>query len=133
MLRRLDNIDILCADLPAMVAFYRDVLELPELLGYHPEEGWAGFQAGDVSLFLIAVDTPHAGRRIPGSGPAGLESFAFAVDDLDEAIVELERRGVTWVAEIVESPWYRYRSFYDPDGNLLHLTMPDRKALGLEA
>jgi isopenicillin-N N-acyltransferase-like protein len=60
-----------------------------------------------------------------------LESYAFAVDDLDQAIVEFDRRGVTWAAEIVESPWYRYRSFYDPDGNLMHLTQPDREALGL--
>lgn len=132
VLRRLDNIDILCGDLPAMVAFYRDVLGLPELLGYHEEEGWAGFQAGDVSLFLIAVDAPHAGRRTPGAGPAGFESFAFAVDDLEEAMAELERRGVTWSADIVESPWYRYRSFHDPEGNLLHITVPDRAALGLE-
>ena len=131
MLRRLDNIDVLCVDLPAMVAFYRDVLELPSLLGYNVQEGWAGFQAGDVSLFLIAVEAPHAGRRIPGQGPAGLESYAFAVDDLEQAIEEFDRRGVTWAAETVTSPWYRYRSFYDPDGNLLHLTQPNREALGL--
>ena len=47
------------------------------------------------------------------------------------AIAEFERRGVTWAAEVVESSWYRYRSFYDPEGNILHLTMPDRAALGL--
>jgi isopenicillin-N N-acyltransferase-like protein len=128
---RLDNIDVLCNDLDAMVAFWRDVLEVPLLFPYHPDSGWAGFQAGDVTVYLIRVDADPPLRRVPGVGPAGFESFAFAVPDLDEAIVELTRRGVEWAGEVVESDWYRYRSFYDPEGNLLHVTVPDRVALGL--
>ena len=106
-----------------MVPFYRDVLGLPFVLPYEPDQGWAGFQAGDVTIFLIGRPSRRS-RRIPGAGPPGIESFAFEVDDLEEAIAELERRGVTWAADIVESPWYRYRSFYDPEGNLLHITGP---------
>ena len=131
LLRRLDNIDVLCAELEPMVAFYRDVLGLPFVLPYTPDEGWAGFQAGDVTLFLIEVGGERPPRRVPGAGPAGLESFAFQVDDLDAAVAELSRRGVEWASDVVESPWYRYRSFYDPEGNLLHVTVPDRRALGL--
>lgn len=129
---RLDNIDVLCNDLDAMVAFWRDVLEVPLLFPYDRDSGWAGFQAGDVTVYLIQVDADPPLRRIPGAGPAGLESFAFAVPDLDEAIAELTRRGVVWASEVVESDWYRYRSFYDPEGNLLHVTVPDRSALGLD-
>ena len=132
MLKRLDNIDVLCADVATMERFYREVLELPHVLPYDPEQGWAGFQAGDVTIFLIGSSEQHGPRAIPGAGPPGFESFAFQVDDLDQAIAEFERRGVTWAADVVESPWYRYRSFYDPEGNILHLTMPDRVALGLD-
>ena len=128
---RLDNIDVLCRDLEAMVRFYRDTLEVPLLFPYERESGWAGFQAGDVSIYLIEVDAAPPLRRTPGAGPAGLESFAFAVPDLEAAIAELSERGVEWAGEIVESDWYRYRSFYDPEGNLLHVTVPDRAALGL--
>lgn len=128
---RLDNIDVLCRDLDAMVAFYRDTLEVPLLFPYDRESGWAGFQAGDVSIYLIRIEGEAPRRRVPGAGPAGLESFAFAVPDLEAAIEELTRRGVEWAGEIVESDWYRYRSFYDPEGNLLHVTVPDRVALGL--
>jgi glyoxylase I family protein len=131
-LRRLDNIDVLCVDLDRMVPFYRDVIGLPFVLPYERSQGWAGFQAGDVSIFLIEIGGEPPVRRVPGAGPAGLESFAFAVDDLEEAIAELDAHGVSWAAEIVESAWYRYRSLYDPEGNLLHLTVPDRVALGLE-
>ena len=130
--RRLDNIDVLCVDLDRMVPFYRDVIGLPFVLPYERSEGWAGFQAGDVSIFLIEIGAEAPVPRIPGAGPPGLESFAFAVDDLEEAIAELDAHGVSWAAEIVESPWYRYRSLYDPEGNLLHVTVPDRVALGLE-
>ena len=52
------------------------------------------------------------------------------MDDLDEAIAELDRRGVSWAGDIVESPWYRYRGFHDPEGNLIYITRPDDRALG---
>jgi hypothetical protein len=32
----------------------------------------------------------------------------------------------------VVSPWYRYRGFHDPDGNVLYLSLPDKAALGAE-
>ena len=131
LLGRLDNIDVLVADLERMAPFYRDVLGLPLLFPYVREDGWAGFQAGDVSIYLIEVGGDLSARRVPGAGPAGIESFAFAVDDLDAAIAELDQAGVEWAAEVVESEWYRYRSFYDPEGNVLHVTVPDRARLGL--
>lgn len=127
----LDNLDVLCGDLEAMVSFYRDILELPLLFPYDPDAGWAGFQAGAVSIYLIRVEGTSPPRRTPGAGPPGLESFAFAVPDLEAAIAELTRRGVEWAGEIVESAWYRYRGLYDPEGNLLYVTVPDRVALGL--
>ena len=116
LLGRLDNIDVLVADLGRMAPFYRDVLRLPLLFPYVREDGWAGFQAGDVSVYLIEVGGGAPTRRVPGAGPAGIESFAFAVDDLDAAIADLDQAGVEWAAEVVESEWYRYRSFYDPEG-----------------
>ncbi len=129
---RVDNIDVLCRDLDAMVAFYRDTVGVPLLFPYDPESGWAGFQAGDVSIYMIRIEGEGQERRVPGEGPPGFESFAFAVPDLEEGIDELTAKGVEWASEIVESDWYRYRSFYDPEGNLLHLTVPDRPALGLD-
>ena len=131
LLGRLDNIDVLVADLERMAPFYRDVLGLPLLFPYVRDDGWAGFQAGDVSIYLIEVGGDAPTRRVPGAGPAGIESFAFAVDELDAAIAELDRAGVEWAADVVESDWYRYRSFYDPEGNVLHVTGPDRATLGL--
>jgi catechol 2,3-dioxygenase-like lactoylglutathione lyase family enzyme len=131
MLKRLDNIDVYCSDLAGMVDFYRGVLGLEFNLPYRPDQGWAGFTAGDVTIYLIeSEDGSHAPRRGPGASPPGLDSFAFEVADLDAAMAELERRGVAWAGEVVESPWYRYRGFHDPEGNLLYITRPDDRALG---
>ena len=130
MLKRLDNVDVYCARLEPMVGFYRDTLGLEFVLPYQPDEGWAGFTAGDVTIYLIETGEGSLdGPRQPGGSP-GLDSFAFEVDDLDAAIAELDRRGVSWAGDIVDSPWYRYRGFHDPEGNLLYITRPDDRALG---
>lgn len=126
-LKRLDNIDIACSDVEPMVAFYRDVLGLPLRLPYEPGQGWVGFRAGDVVIYVIEEksSSPHPAPRLTGrDNPPGLDSIAFEVEDLDDAIAELDAKGVGWAGEIVESEWYRYRGFHDPEGNLLYLTIP---------
>jgi catechol 2,3-dioxygenase-like lactoylglutathione lyase family enzyme len=130
MLRRLDNIDITCRDFDEMVAFYHGVLGLPFLQPYDRSSGWAGLRIGSVALYLL--EDPEAAKH---PGPAELpwvRGLGFEVDDLDEAIAWLDGKGVRWEGDIVVSPWYRYRGFYDPDGNVLYLSLPDKVALGAE-
>lgn len=124
-LKRLDNIDVLCSDVNTLVAFYGDLLGLPLRLPYEPGQGWAGFRAGDVVIYFIeeGVGAHPAPRRTGGENPPGIDSFAFEVDDLDDAIAELDG-SVPWAGEIVASEWYRYRGFHDPEGNLVYLTEP---------
>jgi len=130
MLKQLDNVDIVCQNLDVLVPFYRDVLALPEAHPYHKEQGWAGFKAGNVTLYLIVVTPGNSAEEARVAAPIGerpgLESLAFEVDDLDEAVGWLSRRGVVWATEVIESPWYRYRGFRDPEGNLLYVTRPTR-------
>ena len=127
--KRLDNIDVLCADVEPMRAFYGEVLGLPLRLPYEPGQGWVGFRAGDVVIYLIEKESgphpPHPPPRFSGAAnPPGIDSFAFEVDSLDDAIAELDARGVSWAGEIIESEWYRYRGLHDPEGNLVYLTEP---------
>lgn len=139
---RLDNMDIVVKDFPAMVDFYKNVLGLPlHPHGYEPEKGWAMFMCGDVDLVLLSVpDADREERQRTGNyfaDPAGVHSFAIQVADLDEAVVELDKHNVPWADRMMvygaggflESPpegdfdgmWYRFRSFYDPEGNVTHL------------
>jgi isopenicillin-N N-acyltransferase-like protein len=125
-LKRLDNIDISVTDVDALVPFYRDLLGLRFRLPYEPGQGWAGFIAGDVVIYLIeeSATAPHPAPRLTGGdNPPGIDSIAFEVDSLDAAIAELDGR-VPWAGEIVTSDWYSYRGFHDPEGNLIYLTMP---------
>jgi len=133
--KRLDNIDVLCESVEALVPFYRDLLGLPLRLPYEPGQGWIGFEAGDVVIYMIEVGAeahpPHPPPRLTGgANPPGIDSFAFEVEDLDAAIAELDARGAVWAGEIVRSEWYRYRGLHDPEGNLVYLTEPllDRQA-----
>ena len=141
-LKRLDNMDIVVNDFATMVDFYRNVLGLPlHPHGYEPEKGWAMFMCGDVDLVLLSVPDADRGERQRtadyNEDPAGVHSFAAEVDDIDEAIVALDRHGITWAGEtniygagafLEEIPgddfdgiWYRFRSFYDPEGNVMHI------------
>jgi catechol 2,3-dioxygenase-like lactoylglutathione lyase family enzyme len=125
-IKRLDNIDVLCTDVDALVPFYRDTLGLKLRLPYEPGQGWAGFRAGDVVIYFIEEGHgPHPPPRFTAAeNPPGLDSFAFEVDDLDDAIAELDQLGVRWAGEIVTSEWYRYRGLHDPESNLVYLTEP---------
>ena len=141
-LRRLDNMDIVVNDFPTMVDFYRNVLGLPlHPHGYEPEKGWAMFMCGDVDLVLLSVpDADRAERRRTANyaeDPAGVHSFAAQVDDIDEAIAALDEHGIEWAGttniygagdfleelpgDDFEGIWYRFRSFYDPEGNVMHI------------
>jgi len=135
MLGRIDNLDVLCHDLDAMVRFYHEVLGFPFFLPYEQDKDWAAIQAGDVTVYILR--TPAGGRAlrrtsITEQDPPGIDSFAFEVADLEAAMAGLDGR-VQWAspAETWEHPggtYYRHRAFYDPEGNLLHLTEPHKAA-----
>lgn len=130
-LKRIDNMDILSHDVPRLVDFYHGTLGLPFHLPYEPEEEWAAIDLGNLTLYLFTSEVgEHAPRRtaVNPDNPPGLDSFAFEVDDLDEAEAALDGR-VEWVDERIEwkhpnGTWYRYRPFFDPDGNMLYVTEP---------
>lgn len=128
---RIDNIDLLVHDADRSARFYHEVLGLPFFLPYEPGQGWFACQAGDVTLYVFETKVegdPARRTDDTDTNPAGVDSFAFAVDDLDEAVAGLDGK-VEWAgpAERWDHPsgvWYRYRSFYDPEGNIVHVTEP---------
>lgn len=130
---RIDNIDLLVHDADRMARFYHDLLGLPFFLPYEPGQGWFAFQAGDVTVYVFETTIPGAPAHRTDdtdSNPAGLDSFAFAVDDLDAAVERLDGK-VTWAGETERwdhpsGTWYRYRSFYDPEGNIVHFSEPHK-------
>ncbi|MDH6195924.1 MULTISPECIES: VOC family protein [Mycolicibacterium] len=128
----IDNSDILTKDVDRLVEFYHGVLGLPFFLPYEKDQGWASIDFGNIVFYIFESKVgEHAPNRthVNADNPPGLDSFAFHVKDLDEAVAYLDGK-VEWAHhenipwEHPSGVWYRFRPFYDPDGNLLYATEP---------
>ena len=139
-LRRMDNIGIVVEDLPATIEFFRE-LGL-ELEGQGTIEGeWAGRVTGlgdqhvDVAMMRMPdghgrlelsrfVDPPVVAdhRRAPVNA-LGYLRVMFAVDDLDETLARLRKRG----AQLVSSDVVQYEDAY----RLCYIRGPEGLLIGL--
>lgn len=132
-LKRVDNMDILTADVDRLARFYHETLGFEFHFPYQPEEEWAAIDFGNVTLYIFKSEVgEHEPRRtaVNADNAPGYDSIAFEVNDLEAAIADLDG-SVEWVDEIIE--WqhpsgasYRYRPFFDPDGNMMYVTRPVR-------
>ncbi|MBO1268245.1 C45 family autoproteolytic acyltransferase/hydolase [Arthrobacter cavernae] len=130
-LKRIDNMDILTHDVGRLVDFYHGTLGLGFHLPYEPAEEWAAINMGNVTLYIFKSEAgEHAPRRtaVNAENAPGFDSVAFEVEDLDQAEAHLDGQ-VEWVDQRIEwkhpnGTWYRYRPFFDPDGNMLYITEP---------
>ena len=103
-------------DIDRSIEFYRDTLGL-EMYGHFEEMKWAEFNAGNTTL---AINDPSAFDPDASAKPGG-SAVAFAVDDVEEAIKELEAKGVKVTVPFNESPVCHFACITDPDGNTVWL------------
>lgn len=97
-------------DLPAAVAFYRDVLGLDE--SWREGETTAAFRLPGTEVELM-LDLP------PDDGPQWQTGGFYQVDSVDAFIAE--HPDITWAGEPMDIPGGRSASFFDPSGNVIHL------------
>jgi len=107
---RVDFVDIPSRDVERAIAFYRDVLELPQ----DPREP-TEFEAGNVTLALWEPE-----KMGVEFAPSAAHGIALRVADVAAARAELEGRGVEFVGER-DSGVCNMAFFADPDGNSLIL------------
>jgi catechol 2,3-dioxygenase-like lactoylglutathione lyase family enzyme len=137
--RRLDNVGIVVEDLPAAIAFFRE-LGL-ELEGRAVVEGeWAGRVTGlgDQRVEIAMMRTPDGHGRLELSrflappvvadhrdapvNALGYLRVMFAVDDLDDTLARLRERGARLVGEVVRyEDAYRLCYIRGPEGILIGL------------
>src|SRR5579875_3213527 len=137
--QRMDNVGIVVEDLPATIAFFQE-LGL-ELEGRATIEGeWAGRVTGlpGQRVEIAMMRTPDGHSRLELSRfvtpPAvsdhrnapvnalGYLRVMFAVDDLDETLERLRKRGAKLVGEVVQyERAYRLCYIRGPEGLLLGL------------
>ena len=104
------------SDIEKSIEFYRDTLGL-EMHGYFEEVKWAEFNGGNTTFAINDPTVFDPDLKAQSGGGA----VAFAVDDLEGAIEELEAKGVPVVAPLNESPVCHFACISDPDGNTIWL------------
>ena len=138
-LQRMDNVGVVVEDLPATIAFFRE-LGL-ELEGRAMVEGeWAGRVTGlgDQSVEIAMMRTPDGHSRLELSrflaprvvadhrnapvNALGYLRVMFAVDDIDETLARLREHGAQLVGEVVQyEDSYRLCYIRGPEGLLIGL------------
>jgi catechol 2,3-dioxygenase-like lactoylglutathione lyase family enzyme len=138
-LKRMDNVGIVVADLEAAIAFFQE-LGL-DLEGRATIEGeWAGRVTGlgdqHVEIAMMRMPDGHgrielsrflrpptvADHRNAPVNALGYLRVMFAVDDLDETLERLRKRGAQLVGEVVQyKDVYRLCYIRGPEGILIGL------------
>ncbi len=121
---RFNYVRLLVENYRGTFRFYRDVLGLTLLRGDTDSE-YAEFEAPGVrlALFQRARMADALGIPEPKSEGRGHVTLVFAVDDVDAAHKELERKGVRFIfAPRTHEDWdVRTAHFRDPDGNVIEI------------
>ena len=108
---RVDFVSIPTRDIDRAVAFYRDVIGLPQ--NPHAE---TEFEAGNVTLAIWKPE--KLGLEFANNGQGDI---ALRVPDVAAARSELESRGIEFVRETLDTGVCHMACFADPDGNSLML------------
>ena len=111
--RQLVVVSLPAEDVPTTVHFYRDIIGL-RLLPQHGQQ--PAFDLGN-GLHLVIVQ----GKSAPStdSGTPRFPQLAFAVDDLDVAVAQLQARQISLPWGIETKADNRWIMFHDPAGNLI--------------
>jgi catechol 2,3-dioxygenase-like lactoylglutathione lyase family enzyme len=148
MLRTIDHVNLVVADLPHMLAFYRDVLGLTVTKQVTISGEWIGRTVGleNVRAEVVYLDLAEGARielikflspeAIHAAGmdrpnALGLRHLAFKVADIDAVAAGLRAAGVEFFSDVQAVPdsqvtyagGVRKRLVYfrDPEGNILEL------------
>ncbi len=112
-------------DLPASIAFHRDVLGFELVAG--DESWWCMLKLGDATLMLNTAYENH--ERPSEPEPARVRGHAdtslyFSSPNLDEIYVDLRSKGCTVTEPMITSYGMRQISTKDPDGFQLFFICP---------
>jgi catechol 2,3-dioxygenase-like lactoylglutathione lyase family enzyme len=112
-------------DVPALVAFYTEVVGLTEI--EPPDQHSAAFRLGDGNVVLVfdPARTSTPGRFVPPHGANGDGHVAFKVSDLDAAAHDLRAHDVEIEREITWPKGGRSVYFRDPANNSVEFVEGD--------
>jgi predicted enzyme related to lactoylglutathione lyase len=109
-----DFVGIPARDLAAAAAFYGETLGLPRS-AYNEERNYAEFETGNLTLSVYNAERMGLGHHV-NANPVALH-----VDDVETTRRQLERRGVSFHGETIDTGVCHMALFADPEGNALML------------
>ena len=118
-LKSVHHIAVICSDYEKSKAFYTEILGM-EVLAEHYRAERDSYKT-DLALngnYIVELFSfPHPPPRPTGPEAAGLRHLAFAVDDINGCVRELETKGVAH-EDVRVDPFTgcRFVFFKDPDG-----------------
>jgi predicted enzyme related to lactoylglutathione lyase len=101
-------------DLAAAAAFYGDTLGLPRSV-YVEERNFAEFETGNLTLSIYNAERVGLGHNV------NRNPIALHVADVAATRQELERRGVSFHGDTIDTGVCHMALFADPEGNALML------------
>ena len=124
--KELGHIVLYVTDLARSVAFYRDVLGWPLVLGGGPGFPAAGFSAGRTHHDLLLIEVGPGAAPVPRGRRVGMYHFGVKVGDSDDELRAVLARvqGAPDLVTVVGATDHTVtHSLYvlDPDGNELEL------------
>ena len=118
LLKSIHHVAIICSDYKRSRAFYHETLGLPIMQEVYREarQSWKCDLAIDAHTHVELFSFPDPPPRPSRPEAQGLRHLAFAVDDIDAAVAELQQRGVvTEPIRLDEYTGRRFTFFADPD------------------
>ena len=109
-----DFVGIPTRDLAATAAFYGETLGLRRSV-YIEERNYAEFETGNLTLSLYNAERMGLGHNVNHN------PIALHVDDVAATRSELERRGVSFHGDTLDTGVCHMALFADPEGNALML------------
>jgi predicted enzyme related to lactoylglutathione lyase len=111
---RVDFVGVPTRNLDAAVEFYGQTLGLRRSV-YVKERNYAEFETGNLTLSVFDAEGFGLEHQ------ANPNAIAMHVDDVAQARVELEGRGVSFAGETLDTGVCHMAFFSDPDGNAMML------------
>ena len=97
---RYDHMHVRSRDVKKTAAYYRDMFDA-EIVESIQSDGKprTDLDLNGLTIFIAAVQPEATTPPAPGEPYVGLDHFGLRVENMDEAVAELKRRGATFTLE----------------------------------
>lgn len=116
------NVRYIVNSVEEAIPFYTEKLGFK--VDMHPAPGFAALSKDNLKLFLNQPGAGGAGQTMKDGAvpePGGWNRFQLEIDDLENFVKELKRKGASFRNDIITGIGGKQALLQDPSGNLIEL------------